>query len=218
MTKFVLSVAIIAVSMVAMATIYVMDYYKRQEESNNNSTRLIVIEPEIVTTRSPLITKDTSSTNKPIEISPELNIIGVLDGCTESEDKCQSFCCALENNSNEIQVANDLSETQSNFINEVPVFIVEPEIVKSTSTIRTTLTSTVKSSTRATSITSTSRSSSTTSPTRSSSTATDVKKLMELLSSEDPEIEKHNQVLDDVNKANLDIKEEKVDVKICVIG
>ena len=34
---------------------------------------------------------------------------------------------------------------------------------------------------------------------------------MELLSSEDPEIHKHNQVLDDVNKANLDIKEDKVD-------
>ena len=195
-------VAIIAVSMVAMATIYILDYYDRQEDLKKNETVIVIEEPtEIVTISSSTILSSTSTTTaKPI--SREVLVIGQVSECIESsEDKCQTFCCLDQD-----------QEASSNFINEVPVFIVEPDrssTLRSTSAIKT---STTQSSTSSSTTSTTSRSS-TPSSTRSSSTATDVKKLMELLSAEDPEIHKHNQVLDDLNKPT-DLKEDKVDSKV----
>ena len=192
-------VAIIAISMVAMATIYIMDYFKK-EESNNNSTRLIVIEEELKTTSESTTT--SISTIKPSAQISQLHIIGLIHGCTEPlEDKCQTYCCVLDTN----EVSNEVQETP-NFINEVPVFIVEPEILKTTEMFKTT--STMRS-------TSTSpRSTSTPVSSTSLSSTSDVKKLMDLLSAEDPEIHKHNQVLDDVNKATLDTKDKVDNVKV----
>ena len=138
-------VAIIAISMVAMATIYIMNYFKSQENSNN-STRLIVIEEELQTSTSSTenLILTSTSTSKPSAQISQLHIIGLNHDCTEpeSEDKCQTYCCALDTN----EVSNELQET-ANFINEVPVFIVEPEILKSTDVLRTTVktTSTVRS-------------------------------------------------------------------------
>ena len=210
--------------MVAMATIYILDYYDRQENLNKNETSLIVIEEptEIVTIPTPSSMMTSTTTEK--QISREVLVIGQLSECRDSvsEDKCQTFCCAIDSNEVSNDDINDDQAAQSNFINEVPVFIVEPE--QRSSTMRSTSTSAIKTSTPSSSTLSTTRASTTTtrslgtpSSTRSSSTATDVKKLMELLSAEDPEIHKHNQVLDDLNKPADHIKEEKVDNNVKVV-
>ena len=209
--------------MVAMATIYILDYYDRQENLNKNETSLIVIEEptEIVTIPTPSIMMTSTTTEK--QISREVLVIGQLSECRDSvsEDKCQTFCCAIDSNEVSNDDINDDQAAQSNFINEVPVFIVEPE--QRSSTMRSTSTSAIKTSTPSSSTlttstrpsTTTTRSLGTPSSTRSSST--DVKKLMELLSAEDPEIHKHNQVLDDLNKPADHIKEEKVDNNVKVV-
>jgi len=219
-------IGIIAVSMVAMATIYILDYYDRQENLKKNETLIVIEEPtEIVTIPSSSSMMMMTSTTTEKQISREVLVIGQLSECRDSvsEDKCQTFCCAIDSNEVSNDDINDDQAAQSNFINEVPVFIVEPpeersSTIRSTSTTSAIKTSTPSSSTLTTSTrpsTTTTRSLGTPSSTRSSST--DVKKLMELLSAEDPEIHKHNQVLDDLNKPADHIKEEKVDNNVKVV-
>lgn len=224
-------VAAIAISLVSIATVYIIDYHGRQDSSENsllsvtlqNGSQIIeekieVFEQETAVTKtaqtiasspSQMTTMSSSTTisttiNTPL--SMEIPVIGANHGvCSMGNvDKCRFFCCP-QNTSQEFPIPEDY------IINDVNVLLVEPEsyLVSSTAKSTTTTIPLPRSTILSTSTTS-----------RSMSVANVEKKELILsnliLNSDNLESDKHNQVLDDVTKStltSLDIKEEKIDLK-----
>jgi len=223
-------VAAIAISLVSIATVYIIDYHARQD-SNENSVLSVTLQNEshiiqetievfehenditkaaqTVASLTSVITTMSSSTtlSTTTPISMEIPVIGAINGaCSlENVEKCKFYCCS-QNTSQEFPIQEDY------IVNDI--FLVEPESFIVPSTAKS---ASVKTRTTTTTLPLSTSTFSTSTTSRSISAANIEKnKLMQLLNSESLESEKRNQVRDDVTKStltSLDIKEEKIDLK-----
>jgi len=142
--------AVISISLLSIATLYIIDYHARQY-SNENSVLSVTLQNEshiiqetievfehenditkaaqtVASLTSVMTTMSSSTTlSTTTQISMEIPVIGAIDGaCSlENVEKCKFFCCS-QNTSQEFPIQEDY------IVNDI--FLVEPEsfIVPST--------------------------------------------------------------------------------------